>query len=184
MPSDSAAGISAQIFLARGHMYAGDQSEAESILKKAIANAEPTHPLRPRAEEILNDLSKLTGSNPSTIGVLLPLSGKFGKFGRLCLNAISMALSAFEEMPENKTADGLKLVVRDSGESAESATAAFEELGYNCYWFSAQKKGYSGVGIITKEKPLEVEYGCGMEQADFEGRVLQLKFNHLLIFHH
>ncbi len=57
-------------------------------------------------------------------------------------------------------------------------SAAFEELGYNCYWFSAQKKGYSGVGIITKEKPLEVEYGCGMEQADFEGRVLQLKFNH------
>ena len=56
-------------------------------------------------------------------------------------------------------------------------SAAFEELGYNCYWFSAQKKGYSGVGIITKEKPHEVEYGCGMEQADFEGRVLQLKFN-------
>ncbi len=53
---------------------------------------------------------------------------------------------------------------------------AFEDLGYHTYWFSAQKKGYSGVGIITKIKPLEVIYGCGIEQADFEGRVLQLKF--------
>ncbi len=56
-------------------------------------------------------------------------------------------------------------------------TERFEELGYSCYWFSAQKKGYSGVGVITKIKPLEVTYGCGLEQADYEGRVLQLKFS-------
>ncbi|MBL7764751.1 MAG: exodeoxyribonuclease III [Chitinophagaceae bacterium] len=50
----------------------------------------------------------------------------------------------------------------------------FEELGYHCYWYPAQKKGYSGVGIISKQKPDEVIYGCGLEQADAEGRVLQL----------
>jgi exodeoxyribonuclease-3 len=60
---------------------------------------------------------------------------------------------------------------------ADIPTAQFEALGYTCYWFSAQKKGYSGVGVVTKLKPLEVIYGCGLEQADFEGRVLQLQFH-------
>lgn len=54
--------------------------------------------------------------------------------------------------------------------------ADFEELGYHCYWFSAQKKGYSGVAVLTKEKPISVQEGCGLEQADFEGRVLRLQF--------
>ncbi len=57
-------------------------------------------------------------------------------------------------------------------------TAAFESLGYHGYWYPAQKKGYSGVGIISKVKPNDVQYGCGLEQADFEGRVLQLSFDH------
>lgn len=57
----------------------------------------------------------------------------------------------------------------------------FEALGYNCYWFSAQKKGYSGVGILTKEKPKHVEYGCGNEQFDSEGRVLRVDLEHLSI---
>jgi exodeoxyribonuclease-3 len=51
------------------------------------------------------------------------------------------------------------------------------ELGYNCYWFSAQKKGYSGVGIISKQQPNHVEYGCNHELFDFEGRVIRLDFN-------
>ena len=56
-------------------------------------------------------------------------------------------------------------------------TELFEALGYHCYWYSAQKKGYSGVGIICKQKPLEVIYGCGLDQADFEGRVIQVQFD-------
>ena len=60
-------------------------------------------------------------------------------------------------------------------------TAAFESLGYYGYWYPAQKKGYSGVGIITKLKPNEVHYGCGLEQADVEGRVLQLRFDHFYL---
>lgn len=56
-------------------------------------------------------------------------------------------------------------------------SAAFEQLGYHTYWFSAQKKGYSGVGIISKIAPKQVIYGCGLEQADAEGRVLQLEFD-------
>ncbi len=55
-------------------------------------------------------------------------------------------------------------------------TSIFEELGYEHYWFSAQKKGYSGVAILTKNTPLAVTYGTGIEQMDFEGRVLRVDF--------
>lgn len=51
-----------------------------------------------------------------------------------------------------------------------------EELGFETYWFSAQKKGYSGVAVFTKIKPDFVEYGHKLEQSDFEGRVMRLDF--------
>ncbi|MFY0645040.1 MAG: exodeoxyribonuclease III [Bacteroidia bacterium] len=54
---------------------------------------------------------------------------------------------------------------------------AFDGLNYHKYYYSAQKKGYSGVGIFSKEEPIHVEYGCGHELFDFEGRVLRLDFN-------
>ncbi|MDE3236847.1 MAG: exodeoxyribonuclease III [Bacteroidota bacterium] len=54
--------------------------------------------------------------------------------------------------------------------------ASIEALGYHTYWFSAQKKGYSGVAVFTKIKPGFVEYGHKKEQSDFEGRVIRLDF--------
>lgn len=48
--------------------------------------------------------------------------------------------------------------------------------GYNAYWNSAEKKGYSGTAIITKSKPLNVKYGIGIEEHDKEGRVITLEF--------
>lgn len=54
----------------------------------------------------------------------------------------------------------------------------FEALGYHLYWYSAQKKGYSGVAIFSKIKPKHVEYGCGIEKYDFEGRIIRLDFDH------
>jgi exodeoxyribonuclease-3 len=51
-----------------------------------------------------------------------------------------------------------------------------ENLEYHHYWYPAQKKGYSGTAIWTKEKPKHVEYGCGMEKYDFEGRVIRVDF--------
>src|SRR5882672_11664699 len=50
------------------------------------------------------------------------------------------------------------------------------DLGYYDYWFSAQKKGYSGVCVFTKIKPDSVLYGTGHKVSDDEGRVLQLDF--------
>lgn len=52
----------------------------------------------------------------------------------------------------------------------------FNALGYYDYWFSAQKKGYSGVAVFTKIKPDHVEYGMQHKVSDDEGRVLQLDF--------
>ncbi len=53
---------------------------------------------------------------------------------------------------------------------------------YKTFWFSAEKKGYSGVGVYTKIDPLNVTHGLGIKQFDLEGRVLTLKFkNHYLI---
>ncbi|MGB5437331.1 MAG: exodeoxyribonuclease III [Maribacter sp.] len=54
----------------------------------------------------------------------------------------------------------------------------FEEAGYSYnYWFSAQKKGYSGVAILSKQKPEQVAYGTGIDYMDFEGRNLRADFN-------
>lgn len=49
--------------------------------------------------------------------------------------------------------------------------------GYNAYWNSAEKKGYSGTAIFTKQKPLNVTYGIGKEEHDKEGRVITLEFD-------
>jgi exodeoxyribonuclease-3 len=52
----------------------------------------------------------------------------------------------------------------------------FADLGFEDHWFSAQKKGYSGVAVFTKIKPDNIEYGTGHKVSDDEGRVLQLDF--------
>ena len=48
--------------------------------------------------------------------------------------------------------------------------------GYTSYWNSAERKGYSGTAIFTKQKPLNVTYGIGIEEHDKEGRVITLEF--------
>ncbi len=53
-----------------------------------------------------------------------------------------------------------------------------EELGYQHYWYPAEKKGYSGTAIFTKIKPKHVEYGCGLPDYDREGRVIRVDFEH------
>ena len=54
----------------------------------------------------------------------------------------------------------------------------FAEAGYKYnYWFSAQKKGYSGVAILSKTEPNHVEYGTGIASMDFEGRNIRADFD-------
>lgn len=48
--------------------------------------------------------------------------------------------------------------------------------GYHQYWNYARKKGYSGTAMFTKEEPMSVSYGIGMEEHDTEGRVITAEF--------
>jgi len=53
----------------------------------------------------------------------------------------------------------------------------FKDSGYPYhYWYPAQKKGYSGVAILSKHKPLHIEYGTGIDYMDQEGRTIRADF--------
>src|SRR5688572_27175805 len=58
---------------------------------------------------------------------------------------------------------------------------SFLELGYTPYFFSAQKKGYSGVAILSRYAPIYISYGCGMECYDREGRLLRFDIGDISI---
>ena len=54
--------------------------------------------------------------------------------------------------------------------------AEFSPEGYFQYWYSAEKKGYSGTAVFTKREPLSVAYGIGKEEHSHEGRAITLEF--------
>jgi len=60
-------------------------------------------------------------------------------------------------------------------------TSLFSNLGYECYWFPAEKKGYSGVAIFTKVKPDTIIYGMDIEKYDSEGRLIRLDFGDITL---
>lgn len=58
----------------------------------------------------------------------------------------------------------------------------FKNLGdYQKYWNSAEKKGYSGTAIFTKQKPICVEYGMGIPEHDKEGRIITLEYDEFFL---
>ncbi|MGI5839415.1 MAG: exodeoxyribonuclease III [bacterium] len=56
--------------------------------------------------------------------------------------------------------------------AGQLAGAGLEVPGYHSYWSCGERKGYSGVGLYTKEEPLAVAYGLGIEEFDREGRII------------
>lgn len=128
LPSGSDASFAAQLILARGYLYLGNSDKAESTLRDFLAQAPATHPLRVKASALLDKMQKLGAVDGDTIGLLLPLSGNFARYGRLCMNAAFMALGVYEDMPDRTKAHPLKFAVRDSGETPESAQDAVEKL--------------------------------------------------------
>ena len=54
--------------------------------------------------------------------------------------------------------------------------AVFELDGYHRYFYSAEKKGYSGTAILTKQAPLSVQYGLGLDAHDHEGRLITAEY--------
>ena len=61
----------------------------------------------------------------------------------------------------------------------QEGQAEYLPKGYHQYWNSAEKKGYSGTAVFTKQEPISVSYGLGIEQHDKEGRVITLEFDKL-----
>ncbi|WP_010227519.1 exodeoxyribonuclease III [Gillisia marina] len=58
----------------------------------------------------------------------------------------------------------------------------FEDTGYKYnYWYPAQKKGYSGVAILSKHEPKHIEYGTGIDYMDFEGRNIRVDFENFSV---
>lgn len=57
----------------------------------------------------------------------------------------------------------------------------FTEMGYLSYWYPAQKKGYSGVAILTKEEPDNIVKGMGIEKYDHEGRFLRADYGDISV---
>lgn len=92
------------------------------------------------------------------------------------VNGIRAAISkGFADWMKNAKPDVLCLQeIKANPEQVD--VRIFEEMGYELFWYPAQKKGYSGVAIFTKIKPKQVVYGCGIEAYDFEGRVIRADF--------
>jgi exodeoxyribonuclease-3 len=79
----------------------------------------------------------------------------------------------FEEIFANLDAD--IFCIQESKMQAGQLDLTTE--GYHQYWNYAEKKGYSGTAIFTKQEPLTVSYGIGIEEHDKEGRVITLEFS-------
>jgi len=59
--------------------------------------------------------------------------------------------------------------------------ADFHPEGYHEYWYSAEKKGYSGTAVFTKQAPLSVQYGLGIPEHDTEGRAITLEYDNFYL---
>ncbi len=74
------------------------------------------------------------------------------------------------------------LCIQETKAQKEQVLVDFSQYGYQSYWNSAIKKGYSGTAILTKEEPISVKYGLGIDEHDKEGRVITLEFQeHYLV---
>ena len=76
-------------------------------------------------------------------------------------------------------ADADVFSVQETKMQREQAEFVFE--GYEEYWNSAEKKGYSGTAVFSKTKPLSVTYGLGIEEHDKEGRVITAEYEHFYL---
>ena len=85
---------------------------------------------------------------------------------RACVN------KGFEEFFKQIDAD--IFCIQETKCMPEQIELEFE--GYKSYWNSAERKGYSGTAIYTKQEPISVKYGIGIEEHDKEGRVITLEF--------
>lgn len=74
------------------------------------------------------------------------------------------------------------LCVQESKAQPEQIPAEpFGALGYHAFWHSAQRRGYSGVGIVSRRVPDHIEYGMGIEKYDVEGRLIRADYGDISV---
>ncbi|MFC2097578.1 exodeoxyribonuclease III [Bacteroidota bacterium] len=97
------------------------------------------------------------------------------------VNGIRAALNkGFIEWLKSENPD-IVCIQETKAQPGQFDTLEFEHLGYKHFWFSAIKKGYSGVGILTKEMPNNIIPGIGIDKYDNEGRVLRVDFGDITL---
>ncbi len=75
------------------------------------------------------------------------------------------------------------LGIQETKISADQLTPEMTEIdGYHVYWAHAEKKGYSGVALFTRQQPLSVEYGLGIDRFDSEGRVIVAEYPEFVFY--
>lgn len=97
------------------------------------------------------------------------------------VNGIRAALNkGFAEWLKNEDAD-IVSIQETKAQPSQIDKPLFEFLGYNYYWNSAEKKGYSGVGLLSKDKPDSYFFGIGIDKYDTEGRLIRADFGDITL---
>ncbi len=97
------------------------------------------------------------------------------------LNGIRSAMSkGFIEWLKSSNPD-IVCLQETKAQPEQIDISLFKELGYSVYFHSAQKKGYSGVGILTKINPDNITIGCGIKKYDDEGRVIRADYGDISV---
>lgn len=90
---------------------------------------------------------------------------------RACLN------KGFEEFFNEQNADFF--CIQET--KMQPDQAEFKPKGYYQYWYSAEKKGYSGTAVFTKHEPISVWYGLDIDKHDHEGRAITLEYENFYL---
>lgn len=80
-----------------------------------------------------------------------------------------------------ETKPDIVLIQETKAHQEQVETILFEQLGYHHYWFSAEKKGYSSVAVLSKDKPDYIGKGMGIEKYDREGRTIRADFGEITL---
>ena len=90
---------------------------------------------------------------------------------RACLN------KGFGDFFSNEDADFFS--IQES--KMQPGQAEFDTPNHHQFWYSAEKKGYSGTAIFTKYEPISVKYGLGIDEHDHEGRAITLEYENFYL---
>jgi len=126
----------------------------------------------------MENLSKYIVGKNTMLFILAPTKFNLMRIISYNVNGIRAAMrKGFVEWLQQADPDVI-CIQETKANKDQVEVAELEAAGYPYhYWFSAQKKGYSGVAIFCKKEPNHIEYGTGIESMDFEGRNIRVDYD-------